>query len=69
MLYYITMYLINDIMLICYIMKSTKLYVKTGKHPLPEIDEQVGQIYPVPSYIRPVLCKYRIEVSFSILSG
>ncbi|KAI4874062.1 hypothetical protein NFI96_018466, partial [Prochilodus magdalenae] len=37
---------------------------KTGKHFLPPIDEPDGQIYPVPSYIRPVLCKYRIEVLF-----
>ncbi|KAM9487177.1 fer-1-like protein 6 [Clarias gariepinus] len=38
--------------------------IQTGKHPLPEIDQPEGQIYPVPSYIRPVLCKYRIEVLF-----
>ncbi|XP_053090555.1 fer-1-like protein 6 isoform X2 [Pangasianodon hypophthalmus] len=38
--------------------------IQTGKHPLPEIEEPEGQIYPVPSYIRPVLCKYRIEVLF-----
>ncbi|KAK2849906.1 hypothetical protein Q7C36_008689 [Tachysurus vachellii] len=38
--------------------------IQTGKHPLPEKEGPEGQIYPVPSYIRPVLCKYRIEVLF-----
>ncbi|MCJ8732714.1 hypothetical protein PDJAM_G00214460 [Pangasius djambal] len=38
--------------------------LQMGKHPLPEIEEPEGQIYPVPSYIRPVLCKYRIEILF-----
>ncbi|XP_066497018.1 fer-1-like protein 6 [Hoplias malabaricus] len=37
---------------------------KTGKHTLPPLDEPDCQTHPVPSYIRPVLCKYRIEVLF-----
>uniref|UniRef100_A0A3B4DRY2 Fer-1 like family member 6 n=1 Tax=Pygocentrus nattereri TaxID=42514 RepID=A0A3B4DRY2_PYGNA len=37
---------------------------KTRKHALPPIDDPEGQIFHVPSYIRPVLCKYRIEVLF-----
>ncbi|XP_063069858.1 fer-1-like protein 6 isoform X2 [Engraulis encrasicolus] len=31
---------------------------------LPEVDEPDGLVYPVPSYIRPVLSTYRIEVLF-----
>ncbi|KAK3543542.1 hypothetical protein QTP70_023874, partial [Hemibagrus guttatus] len=38
--------------------------IQTGKNPLPEKEGPEGQNYPVPSYIRPVLCKYRIEVLF-----
>ncbi|KAF7709656.1 fer-1-like protein 6 [Silurus meridionalis] len=38
--------------------------IQTGENPLPEIEKAEGQIYPVPSYIRPVLCKYTIEVLF-----
>ncbi|XP_058247416.1 fer-1-like protein 6 isoform X2 [Hemibagrus wyckioides] len=38
--------------------------IQTGKHPLPETEGPEGQNYHVPSYIRPVLCKYRIEVLF-----
>ncbi|KAG9271565.1 fer-1-like protein 6 [Astyanax mexicanus] len=37
---------------------------KSGKHSLPPYDDPEGSIYPVPSYIRPVLRKYRIEVLF-----
>ncbi|XP_035390396.1 fer-1-like protein 6 [Electrophorus electricus] len=37
---------------------------KKGKHPLPATEKPEGPIYPVPSYIRPVLCRYRIEVLF-----
>ncbi|KTF87287.1 hypothetical protein cypCar_00015917, partial [Cyprinus carpio] len=37
---------------------------KSGEHTLPDLDEPDGGIIPVPSYIRPVLCKYRIEVLF-----
>ncbi|KAL7881937.1 hypothetical protein AOLI_G00087860 [Acnodon oligacanthus] len=37
---------------------------KTRKHALPPIDDPEGLIFRVPSYIRPVLCKYRIEVLF-----
>ncbi|TRY83688.1 hypothetical protein DNTS_034385 [Danionella cerebrum] len=36
----------------------------SGKHTLPELDEPDGGVIPVPSYIRPVLCRYRIEVLF-----
>uniref|UniRef100_A0A8C1K178 Fer-1 like family member 6 n=1 Tax=Cyprinus carpio TaxID=7962 RepID=A0A8C1K178_CYPCA len=37
---------------------------KSGEHTLPDLDEPDGGVIPVPSYIRPVLCKYRIEVLF-----
>uniref|UniRef100_A0A8C2A9B2 Fer-1 like family member 6 n=1 Tax=Cyprinus carpio TaxID=7962 RepID=A0A8C2A9B2_CYPCA len=37
---------------------------KSGEHTLPDLDEADGGVIPVPSYIRPVLCKYRIEVLF-----
>ncbi|XP_068079665.2 fer-1-like protein 6 isoform X1 [Danio rerio] len=37
---------------------------KSGEHSLPVLDEPDGVVIPVPSYIRPVLCKYRIEVLF-----
>uniref|UniRef100_A0A673I2E6 Fer-1-like protein 6 n=1 Tax=Sinocyclocheilus rhinocerous TaxID=307959 RepID=A0A673I2E6_9TELE len=37
---------------------------KSGAHTLPDLDEPDGGVIPVPSYIRPVLCKYRIEVLF-----
>ncbi|KAI2660505.1 Fer-1-like protein 6 [Labeo rohita] len=37
---------------------------KSGEHTLPDLDEPDGGVTPVPSYIRPVLCKYRIEVLF-----
>ncbi len=36
---------------------------KSGEHTLPDVDEPDGGVIPVPSYIRPVLCKYRIEVN------
>uniref|UniRef100_A0A8B9I146 Fer-1 like family member 6 n=1 Tax=Astyanax mexicanus TaxID=7994 RepID=A0A8B9I146_ASTMX len=38
--------------------------IESGKHSLPPYDDPEGSIYPVPSYIRPVLRKYRIEVLF-----
>ncbi|XP_062862723.1 fer-1-like protein 6 [Trichomycterus rosablanca] len=38
--------------------------IQTGQNPLPAIEEPEGGNYTVPSYIRPVLCKYRIEVLF-----
>uniref|UniRef100_A0A671K7F8 C2 domain-containing protein n=1 Tax=Sinocyclocheilus anshuiensis TaxID=1608454 RepID=A0A671K7F8_9TELE len=37
---------------------------KSGENTLPDLDEPDGGVIPVPSYIRPVLCKYRIEVLF-----
>uniref|UniRef100_A0A673NID6 Fer-1-like protein 6 n=1 Tax=Sinocyclocheilus rhinocerous TaxID=307959 RepID=A0A673NID6_9TELE len=37
---------------------------KSGESTLPDLDEPDGGVIPVPSYIRPVLCKYRIEVLF-----
>ncbi|XP_051565030.1 fer-1-like protein 6 [Myxocyprinus asiaticus] len=37
---------------------------QSGEDTLPDVDEPDGGIYPVPSYIRPVLCMYRIEVLF-----
>ncbi|XP_055072011.2 fer-1-like protein 6 [Misgurnus anguillicaudatus] len=37
---------------------------QSGEHKPPAHDEPDGGIYPVPAYIRPVLCKYRIEVLF-----
>lgn len=36
---------------------------ESGEHTLPDVDEPDGGVIPVPSYIRPVLCKYRIEVN------
>uniref|UniRef100_A0A8C1KS31 Fer-1 like family member 6 n=1 Tax=Cyprinus carpio TaxID=7962 RepID=A0A8C1KS31_CYPCA len=38
--------------------------IQSGEHTLPDLDEPDGGVIPVPSYIRPVLCKYRIEVLF-----
>ncbi|XP_030642529.1 fer-1-like protein 6 [Chanos chanos] len=35
-----------------------------GEGSLPELEEPKGVIHPVPSYIRPVLRKYRVEVLF-----
>ncbi|XP_051998242.1 fer-1-like protein 6 isoform X2 [Xyrauchen texanus] len=37
---------------------------QSGEDTLPDLDEPDGGVYPVPSYIRPVLCMYRIEVLF-----
>ncbi|XP_048049294.1 fer-1-like protein 6 isoform X4 [Megalobrama amblycephala] len=37
---------------------------QSGENKLPDLDEPDGGVIPVPSYIRPVLCKYRIEVLF-----
>lgn len=37
---------------------------KSGEHKPPAFDKQEGGVFPVPAYIRPVLCKYRIEVLF-----
>ncbi|XP_051565654.1 fer-1-like protein 6 [Myxocyprinus asiaticus] len=37
---------------------------QSGEDTLPDVDEPDGGVYLVPSYIRPVLCMYRIEVLF-----
>uniref|UniRef100_A0A8C2KLN9 Fer-1 like family member 6 n=1 Tax=Cyprinus carpio TaxID=7962 RepID=A0A8C2KLN9_CYPCA len=45
--------------------QSNKQHIyNSGEHTLPDLDEPDGGVIPVPSYIRPVLCKYRIEVLF-----